>query len=267
MTLLKTLYRIAPLLVGAALSFILGACASVSPQTSAAFSYVAPLADHPEQILLRTAYTTSYNRDTRQPNWVAWTLTAGHTDGNAKRPQNAWHDDHEVPEPRAYYYDYKGSGYDHGHMCPAGDCKWDANVMYESFLMTNCCPQNRNLNSGLWNQIEMSCRQWAKRYGEIVIVCGPIFFNSDHDTIGPHRIPVPEAFFKVIACLDPNNPIGIGFICRNTDGDRKKDLYTNTIAQVERITGFSFFPDLDPEMAAKIKNNDDMSAFGNERIR
>ena len=67
----------------------------------------------------------------------------------------------------------------------------------------------------------MSCRRWAEKYGDIYIVCGPILFSQEHETIGPNKIVVPEAFFKVVLCLN-GKPKGIGFICRNTDGDRRK---------------------------------------------
>jgi len=212
-----------------------------------------PLSDRAEQILVRKAYVVSYNADTRQPNWVAWRLTREHADGPVQRPMTAWHDDKEVPEPRAYYHDYKNSCWDRGHMCPAGDNKWDSVAMYESFLMTNACPQNKKFNSGVWNQIEMDCREWAKRYGEIFIVCGPIFLNQAHDTIGEHDIPVPEAFFKVVVCLDPANTWGKGYICRNNEGTKKRDIYTNSIGEVERVTGMKFFPNLDAERAEKIR--------------
>lgn len=251
--------KIAPLflaVVCAALSVFTVSCRSVSSQN--VIDIPAPLSNRSEQILYRKAYIVSYNSDTRQANWVAWRLTSDHVDGHAKRPQNAWHEDLEVSEPRAYYYDYKGSGYDHGHLCPAGDNKWDTTAMYESFLMTNCTPQNRSLNSGLWNQIEQSCRKWAKKYGEVIIICGPIFMNCEHDTIGPHRIPVPEAFFKVVVSLDPTNPKGIGFICRNTEGTQKRDFYTNSINEVERITGITFFPNIDPTISKIVKNNSDI---------
>lgn len=39
---------------------------------------------------------------------------------------------------------------DHGHLCPAGDCKWSKEAMEQSFLLTNMCPQNSNLNRGDW---------------------------------------------------------------------------------------------------------------------
>ena len=210
--------------------------------------------NRPEQLLYRKNYIVSYNSQTKCPNLVLWELTREHADGNVKRPEYAFHEDMEVPAPRAELTDYKGSGYDRGHMCPAGDNKWDKDAMYESFLMTNMCPQNRNLNAGLWNQIEMQCRIWAKKYGRLYIICGPIFLKGKHQTIGQNNVMVPEAFFKVIVKLD-STPRGIAFVCKNTDGNKKKDCYVNTISQVERITGYSFFPNLDKNITLLIKEN------------
>ena len=147
-------------------------------------------------------------------------------------------------------------------MCPAGDNKWDERAMYDSFSLVNVCPQNASLNSGLWNSIEISCRKWAKAYGSLYIVCGPIFFKSqEHERIGPNQIPVPEAFFKVILCIDSSAPKGIGFICRNTDGNRKKDFYVNSIRQVERVTGYQFFPNLSDSIRSIVYDMDDINIW------
>ncbi len=222
--------------------------------------FVSPLAKGKEQMLYRKSYVTSYNAENKIPNWVAWVLTRDHANGNVKRLNNAWHEDNEVPEPRARWNDYKGSGWSRGHMCPAGDNKWDGDAMYESFLFTNCCPQNRELNSGVWNQIEMSCRRWAEKYDSIYIVCGPILMKKEHETIGDNDVVVPEAFFKIILCTTTHPAKGIGFVCRNTEGSRKKDLYVNSIKQVERITGYTFFPKLkgkDIDIAKSQTNLDD----------
>ena len=96
----------------------------------------APLSNTSEQYLERTSYFVSYNKDTKCPNWVAWHLTAEHADGDIKRFAS-YLEDEEVPKPRATNEDYKGSGWSHGHMCPAGDNKWDAEAMKESNLLTN----------------------------------------------------------------------------------------------------------------------------------
>ncbi len=128
----------------------------------------------PEQIIKRYAYTLSYNKDTRCPNWVAWHLTAEHIDGEVSRDRN-YYEDEDVPRPRATTFDYKGSGWTRGHMCPAGDNKWSEQAMQESNLLTNICPQHASLNSGVWNVIERNCRDWAQKYGDLYIVCGPIY--------------------------------------------------------------------------------------------
>ena len=236
------------------LCFVFACIACSSRRDTQRFcSLPAPRTDIPSKILHRKGYTVSYNKETMQPNWVAWHLTAEHTDGEWARPSgNAFHEDMEVPSPRASNYDYKGSGWSRGHMCPAGDNRWDADAMYESFLLTNVCPQHERLNSGDWNDIEQEGRRWAKKHGGIFIVCGPIFYRQEHETIGINKIPVPEAFFKVVLCLN-GVPKGIGFICKNTEGNRKTDFYVNTIQQVERITGYRFFPLLPDDIAQDVK--------------
>ena len=207
----------------------------------------------PSQLLSRTAYCLSYNKETRCPNWVAWNLTADHADGEWAR-SNDYREDYNVPAPRATNEDYRGCSWSRGHMCPAGDNKWDANAMSESFLLSNMCPQDRSLNSGLWNRLEMDCRNWAQWYGSIYIVCGPFFYNKEHETIGVNKVMVPEAFFKVILCMQ-GKPKTIGFIVKNNAGIKKKDQYVNTVDEVERITGYDFFSSLPDSIEEIVEAN------------
>ena len=215
------------------------------------------------EIIERICYTMSYNRTTRQPNWVMWELDGGHV---MKRKDDVWNEYREDlsldAEYRSTLADYASSGYDRGHMCPGCDCNWNDDGRDETFLLSNMCPQNPNLNRGDWKEIEIACRKWAKTYGSIYIVCGPIFFKSqEHERIGPNRIPVPEAFFKVILYAGTSSPKGIGFICRNTDGNRKKDFYVNSIRQVERVTGYKFFVNLDDSIKEKVFDMDDINQW------
>ena len=127
--------------------------------------------------------------------------------------------------------------------------------MYESFLYTNCCPQDRSFNSGVWNEIEIKCRRWAEKYGNVYIVCGPILYHREHKTIGENKVVVPEAFFKVVICYINGKPEGIGFICKNEKEGKKASSYVNTIHEVERITGFTFFPLLPKEFEKSAKES------------
>ena len=218
----------------------------------------------PDKLLVRYCYTVSHNARTRQPNWVMWQLTEDHVMQRKEGVWNEYREDENLPlEIRATLEDYASSGYDRGHMCPGGDCNWDDEGRDETFVLSNMCPQNPNLNRGDWKEIEMACRKWAKQYGNIYIVCGPIFLKSQqHERIGPNQIPVPEAFFKVVLCSESSTPKGIGFICRNTDGNRKKDFYVNSIRQVERVMGYRFFPQLDDSIKSAVYDMGDINVWG-----
>lgn len=206
----------------------------------------------PSVLLQRVGYTVSYNPAMRIPNWVAWYLTPQRLEGAASRKGHPFQADEDIPAPRVDTYDYMRSGYDRGHMCPAADNKWDAEAMRESFLFTNICPQNHNLNAGDWNEMEMQCRAWAKTWGGVYIVCGPLLYRCQHKRIGEYKVVVPEAFFKVVLCLK-GTPKAIGFIYKNEKGNRPKGDYVNTIDEVERLTGFDFFSALPDSLENKIE--------------
>ena len=218
----------------------------------------APLVGKPEQILHRAGYTVSYNPTTRIPNWVAWQLTAEHADGRFKRAGIPFMEDEDVPMPRANTFDYNQSGFDRGHMCPSADCKWSEQAQRDCFLLTNICPQSHSLNAGDWNEMEQQCRAWAGRYGSISIVCGPILFNQRHKTIGRNKITVPEAFFKVVLCME-GTPKAIAFIYRNRPGNRPKGDYVNSVDEVERITGIDFFPSLPDDVETAVEQDQNLS--------
>ena len=205
-----------------------------------------------EQILHRMGYTVSYNAERRAPNWVAWCLTPKRLKGNTKRSDSKFHEDTDVSEPRALDSDYVRSGYDRGHMCPAGDNKWSARAMDESFLFTNICPQAPQLNRGDWNEMEQACRKWAKQEGALYIVCGPIYYKKNSKTIGKNHVAVPDAFFKVLLSMK-GEPKAIGFIYKNGDGNRPKGDYANSVDEVERITGIDFFPALPDDIEKKVE--------------
>ncbi|NCC11011.1 MAG: DNA/RNA non-specific endonuclease [Bacteroidia bacterium] len=219
------------------------------------------LTDRSEQLLYRRGYTVSYNKTTKLPNWVAWKLTPDRLVERFSRTDK-FLPDPEVKDP-VTTTDYKGARIDRGHMCPAGDNRWDRKAMMESFYMTNVCPQHHNLNRGDWKELEEACRVWAQEAGAVYIACGPILYNQTHRTIGQHRVVVPEAFFKVVLTLG-KHPKAIGFIYKNTAGNHPLDAYVNSVDQVERITGIDFFPALPDHIEKQVEAQCDASQWKRE---
>lgn len=204
------------------------------------------------QIIRHTGYTVSYDADFKTPQWVGWQLTAEKAQGTAPR-YNKFQPDPEVRGAKAYPKDYSNSGYDRGHMAPAGDMKWSEQAMRESFYMTNVCPQNRNLNRGDWKDLEELERTWAIQYGSVSITAGPIYTTKNPARIGANKVAVPDAFFKVLLVDYPKNPKAYGFIFKNEAGSRPLSYYQLTVDEVEEQTGMDFFHNLPHDIQQKIE--------------
>jgi endonuclease G len=200
------------------------------------------------QVIQRTGYTLAYDKKTKTPQWVAWELTKEETKGNHERTDK-FLPDPNVEGAKVVTTDYTGSGYDRGHMAPAGDMKWSKKAMEESFYMSNICPQIHHLNTGDWNELEANTRKWARRYGSVYVTCGPIYNGSRRTQyIGKNRVKVPDAFFKVILIQSPKTTCALGFFFKNEAGQRPLNEYLVSVDYLEQTTGIDFFPSLPDEL-------------------
>lgn len=206
-------------------------------------------------------YSVSYNPQLFIPNWVAWELNEEKLIERESR-SNKFLPNPKLPDDKAVTTDeYKGSGWDRGHMCPAADNRWHWRAMDESFYMTNICPQHHNLNRGDWKELEDACRRWAAEE-PVYIVCGPIMYRTPkYGYIGKRfKIRVPDAFFKVVLTgLESGKPRAIGFIYKNEAGNNKLDKYVNSVDEVERITSIDFFPSLPDDVEKKVEASYNLS--------
>lgn len=205
------------------------------------------------QIITHTGYTVSYDADFKTPQWVAWQLTKEKANGSEPR-YDKFQPDPKVRGAKAYPKDYTNSGYDRGHMAPAGDMKWSRQAMVESFYMTNVCPQNRNLNRGDWKDLEELERTWAVQYGCVSIAAGPIYDKKQKPLrIGNNQVAVPKAFFKVLLVGYPKAPKAYAFVFANQAGSHPLSYYQLTVDEVESRTGMDFFSALPDDIENKIE--------------
>jgi endonuclease G, mitochondrial len=205
-----------------------------------------------DQVIHHSAYVLKYNERYEQAEWVVYRITDEYLLGAVERTDN-FRTDKTIKTGSASLTDYKGSGFDRGHLAPAAAMKWSALAMSESFLMSNMSPQRPGFNRGIWKSLEGIVRGWADENDEIYVVTGPVL-RGNLPTIGPNEVAVPEFFYKVI--LDYRKPElkGIGFILPNQSSKSALRTFAVSIDSVERFTGIDFFPVLEDSIEEGIES-------------
>ena len=206
-----------------------------------------------ERVINYKAYTVSYNYMTLNPNWVAYELTADESDGPVNRKGRRFIPDPKVKGPQAENDDYRNSGWSRGHMAPAADMKWDSVAMDECFYFTNCCPQDATFNDGKWHSLEKKTRAIARQYGRVYVVTGPVVGKNVNGTIGENRVVVPDAFFKAWLVPVDGTYTAIGFVLYNLPEDQDISASACTIDELELLTGFDFYHNLDDKTEKRVE--------------
>jgi endonuclease G len=201
----------------------------------------------------RNGYSLGYDAQHRNPAWVYEDLTAANIKGSVDRDAFNFKEDTNIPEHlRALLIDYKGQGFDRGHMAPAADHRASKKEMEDTFYLTNMCPQCPELNRGYWSKLERHIRSLTKNYAHVYVITGPLYLPyTDVDgnryvkyqVIGKNDIAVPTHFFKIIslenrngyqetqAYILPNQPI---------EFTTQLDSFKATVQKVERLSGILF---------------------------
>ena len=218
----------------------------------------------------RPQYVLSYNDRTKTPNWVCWNLTRtdiGNTQRGAFEPDESLPRNFERVSPKTYI----GSGFDRGHMCNSKDRSDSEQNNNATFLMTNMVPQAPTNNQKTWEGLEEYCRTLAKSGKDLYIVAGPhgeggTGKNGFKTQIGsgPVTVRVPAQVWKVVMVLDepgaePTRQTRmIAVIMPNSeDIGLNWTRYIVSVNDVERLTGYKFFPRIDEEVARAIKSEVD----------
>ena len=210
-------------------------------------------ADHEERVL--TGFTLCYREGYEQAEWVAYTITPEKLIKVAKRTDK-FLPDPEISTGSATPEDYKGSGYDRGHLAPAADMAYSADTMWESFFMSNMSPQEPAFNRGIWNNLENYVRTVAGKCDCLYIVTGPVLEKPapSYAAIGKSRVSVPEYYYKVMLAVMYDDLMSAAtvsayaYILANEESDARLKTFQCSIDSVEMRTGIDFFSQLDDRL-------------------
>lgn len=214
------------------------------------------------EIIEHTHYALSYVEEYEQAEWVAYNLTKASIAVKNVERARWFNPDNAVKSGSAVHSDYRGSGYSRGHLAPAGDMAFSKEAMKESFFMSNMSPQVREFNQGIWNELEMSVRNWAWDNDQVYVVTGPVL-SKGHilKYIGHNDVAVPDLFYKIVLDYTGKEKKGIGFLIPNKVSDKPLIEYAVSIDRVEEVTGIDFFSDAPISSIEKIESRFDTDAW------
>ncbi|MGB6296541.1 MAG: DNA/RNA non-specific endonuclease, partial [Rivularia sp. (in: cyanobacteria)] len=196
-------------------------------------------------LMIKPQYALSYNRDKGIPNWVSWQLNKSWI-GNTDR-SNDFRPDSELPD--GWYQvrgkEYRGSGYDRGHVVPSGDRTNNPSDNSATFLMTNIIPQSPDNNRDYWRELEQYGRDLVEQGNELYIIAGGY---GENGRIGDGKISVPARLYKIIVVTNPRTKVNginnstkvIAIDTPNTGGSGDWENFITTVDTIENKTGYDF---------------------------
>ncbi|WP_338358824.1 DNA/RNA non-specific endonuclease [Yeosuana marina] len=203
------------------------------------------------QVVHHNGYSLSYNEPYEQAEWVAYELKKSQlSNNNFERPY--FEIDKAVKTGSASWKNYKNSGYDRGHLCPAGDREYDINAYNETFLTSNISPQEHDFNAGIWNTLEQKTRYWANKYDGVFVVTGGIL-QDGLKTIGDEHVAVPNQFYKIILDNKHGEIKMIAFLMPHENSNKPLYSFVVSVDSIEKLTGIDFFPELDDSVENKLE--------------
>ncbi len=200
------------------------------------------------------------------PEWVAYEIKrlADPPRKAPKRP-SPWITDTALYRDRIAPNDdsYRNSGYDRGHMCQkliayrlGEDADWNTHTVL------NAAPQLHEFNDGIWGDLEERAADWADRYGQVWVICGPIFTNKKPSKWigdeGEVRVAVPDAFFKIVVRKRESSIEVLAFLYPHKNLGSKGPFdhrpYIVSVDTVEARTGLDFLDRLPDAEETKMES-------------
>jgi endonuclease G, mitochondrial len=185
------------------------------------------------------AFAVMHSGKSHTPIYVAERLnSAVLQEAKGNQRTNKFFADARLPRAeRAELEDYHGSGFDRGHMAPAGDMATD-DAMAQSFSLANMVPQYSINNRKAWASIEKATRKYVMRAsGDVYVITGPVF-DGTPPTIGANHVWIPQHLFKLV--YDPStNRAWVNWLDNTDEAKVSKPI---SYEELVKRTGIEFLP-------------------------
>ncbi|KAK7480319.1 hypothetical protein BaRGS_00028487 [Batillaria attramentaria] len=210
-------------------------------------------------------FVVSYDRRNRTAHWVFEHIKGDnctYAEGVDRSKCSDFRPDLSIhPYFRATNADYKGSGYDRGHLAAASNHRHSQKAMDDTFVLSNISPQvGVGFNRGVWNSLEKYTRALARRNRSVYVCTGPLYLPRKepdgkqyvkYEVIGANNVAVPTHFFKVLVVEDEKGQFEMkSFVMPNQALPEEIPLkaFYYPIDSIERAAGFLLFEKIPRKM-------------------
>lgn len=166
-------------------------------------------------------YKSYFNLSIKQPVAVVYRLY--HGGGLASRNNN----DFVGTQITLQDKDYKGSGYDRGHLVPAEDFAFSDSLQALTFSYYNCVPQHPKLNREKWRTSENNVRKLSQK-DTIIVVC-----YNEYKKKQKTNFAIPAVCYKLVYSKEKELLIKEGY--SNDEECKEIKVRTEIIEMVERL--------------------------------
>ena len=225
-------------------------------------------------------FTICFDREHKLATWVAYPLHKIHTTKATGRT-DAW--GYGPGVPTQYQPNLSSSyvgNYDRGHQIPSGDRTGSREMNEDTFYYTNMTPQASQFNRGGWATLENDVRSEICS-DTLYVVTGALFLTSNDSSIAKQTTdksgktcPIPSHYYKVLlrtkngntgkAIKDITNASELKAIAilikhKSTCNIQNSDYIP--IKELERQSGYTFFPALNDAIEDEVKSQCNPSAW------
>lgn len=201
-------------------------------------------------------YAVEWDCDKKAQRWTCYEMYADNSKANGSRygwwgNSDPFQEDLSLPvESRTTLDDYRGSGFNRGHICPSADrlCSKEANE--QTFFLSNMQPQWYKFNAGVWEKMEERVRKWNQdSFRDTLYVCKGGTIDSEANIVQrtTSGLIVPRYFFMAILCKNTEGYKAMGFWVEHLNESHENDdltQYAVSIDKLEELTGIDFFCNL-----------------------
>lgn len=211
--------------------------------------------------LSNRGYAVGYSEILQNPVWAAYRVRDVERLSAPPRPERFEVDRRTVAKVDPE--DYSRSGYDRGHLAPnfAIATRYGRAAQRETFLMSNIVPQRNALNAGLWRELETRiATNYAARYGEVWVVCGPLFGRQFRKI--DRRIAIPDAFFLIVIDEVESHLRTLAYILpQEIDPEARLSDFAVSIDAIEERSGFDVLAGLNDAAEQEIERKTTVKAW------